>query len=192
MLFRSLRHKYPFPTVWTDKDPDPLKCLQGWLKGGDDALFRACGTLGLSPYLRLVCRHDGPTVVLDRMVDLEGMGYDSDIGWMLLSEGRGPRLISKFFGEDPEAQWRRWKSSRDDDDLNEGIPKLEVHWVTETQTWNGTTTQYISLGNQPTLGHFYASVCLLVGVGPPGKRVIEEKTVEEQEEGELAGTKEGN
>ena len=172
----GLRHKYPFPAAWAPRSPEPLESLKGWLKGGDDALFRACGASGLSPYLRLVYEGDGYDVddlkiVVDCMPTLEGVEYGLERA--LLHEERGTVIISTFFCE--ESQIVSNDSGKKKANIMSrkysGERMLEVSWVTEIDSWNTMTAQYIAMGNEPSLSNFYLSVCLLVEVGPPGARV---------------------
>ena len=62
------------------------------------------------------------------------------------------------------------ESEEDFDEYGE-YPGLEVYWVTESAKWNALTMQYVAMGNEATLAHAYMEVCMLVEVGPPGKRV---------------------
>ena len=166
----GLRHKYPFETRG-GTDASPLKRLRKWLKGGDDALFRACGALGLAPYFRLVITGDDTSVLVSRVPDPDDLGQDMTHEYIALDQYNGVRLLSKSFGEKP---------ARDEDDESEEeydeygeYPGLEVYWVTESTEWNALTMEYVAMGNEATLAHAYMEVCMLVEVGPPGKRVPE-------------------
>ncbi len=61
-----------------DGDSNPLDALQGWLKGGDNALFSACTDLGLKPLLRLVYEDDDEEPIFPILLrePIEVSGYD--------------------------------------------------------------------------------------------------------------------
>ncbi|KAI1787739.1 hypothetical protein LXA43DRAFT_1098017 [Ganoderma leucocontextum] len=54
----GLQHQYPLLRSWTCGDSNPLEALQGWLKGSDAALFRACTEQRLTPLLRIVLEEE--------------------------------------------------------------------------------------------------------------------------------------
>ena len=171
MLGFGLRHMYPFPTVWSYGDEDPLSSLGDCLKGGDDALFEACSALGLSPYLHLFYEDCGESIMMDGMVDFgqEAVGEDISLESALLDDG-GTAVRSTFFSTESyerELARHKWpweKEDRDDD-------KMDVYWVTETESWNGPRTQYLATGNEAALDYLYMSICLLARIGPSGRRI---------------------
>ncbi len=51
-------------------------------------------------------------------------------------------------------------------------PRLDVfvHWVTKQTPYNAFKSHFVTYGNEPSLSHDYGRVCLIVNVGPPGRR----------------------
>ncbi|KAI0806609.1 hypothetical protein C8Q74DRAFT_1188007 [Fomes fomentarius] len=169
----ELRHRYPFPKSWQGSDPDPLDQLHnGWLKGGDWALYNACKELGLKPLLRLV--YDGVVgcIILDEMLDCEGrhmVGNDED----LLAEG-GRVVIEGGFASSSDKIESQLDEARNlyGDDVATSV----VHWVTSraiTQRWYIQSGVYMTYGNEASVEYLYAP-CLVVEVGPLGKKFEKE------------------
>ena len=163
----GLRHLYPFG------NRDPLGPLyNGWLKGGDWALYEACEALGFEPYLRLVWESDyygSPDIIMDDMsFDLDFV-EDEGPGESLLRQG-GSILVKKGFGDDEEPE----KRNEDEDEDDEEWPKVVVHWVTDGVQWDTLGTDFIGYGNEASIDCLYMKVCLMVEVGPPGTRIPDE------------------
>ncbi|RDX41896.1 hypothetical protein OH76DRAFT_1449067 [Lentinus brumalis] len=166
----GLRHGYPFPKLWDSMMSDPLECLQRWLKGSDHSLFQACTEVGLEPLLRLI--HDGNeyTVLLDGMVDLADDLEDGESAErVLIHEGGGIVVKSLNFEDDSDDG-----SDESDDDTDcgcSGHETLEVYWVTEWGSSNGVCSERVTYGNEASIEHIYADVCLIVEVGAAADRV---------------------
>ena len=175
----GLRHRYPFPKIWEsgcaytkrEADPNPLVCLREWLKGGDDALLSACRDLGLKPYLRVLFNGDEQDVLLDRMVDFDDWARDCYVETALLDEHKHAQLLaSNYFGVEPK-QYDSYERPRRGERHSR---TLTVHWITQAERWNGLAAHYVAMGNEASLQHLYASVCLLVEIGCSGQRVPNE------------------
>ena len=185
----GLRHQYPFPKIWEGRwmpgregkaDPNPLECLPDWLKGGDDALFGACMALGLKPCLRIVISGVRQDVLLDRMTDLDGETYGFSVEMAVMDEQKNAQFLDNtFFGEDPNGHCDDDHDCGHDHDLYEGYPKIMVYWMTHTEKWNGLASHYVAMGNEASLEHLYARICLLVEVGPPEQRAGQKQAQQE-------------
>ncbi len=161
----------------SSNDPDTLEQLRnGWLKGGDWALYNACNELGLKPLLRLV--YDGAVgapIILDSMLDWEGRDMvPHDSAGDLLAEGGGMVIEGGFESN----------SDQIEDQLDEVrnfygdyVATLVVHWVRNQATAQSRYVQsgaYLTYGNEASIHYLYAKCCLVVDIGPQGKRCEEE------------------
>ena len=66
-----------------------------------------------------------------------------------------------------------------DHDRYEGYPKIMAYWMTHTEKWNGLASHYVAMGNEASLEHLYARICLLVEVGPPEQRAGQKQAQQE-------------
>ena len=116
--------------------------------------------------------------MLDVEVDLLGDARARSLNGLSTEEGRD--------GEEEEHEVRKYKNGFLFYGRYKPYDKLTVHWVTEAKEWNGLRTAFIApMGNEPILSHYYIAVCLLIAVGPPGKRVlVKEDSVEDAKSGE--------
>ena len=157
----SLRHDYPLPYVWTVGMIDPLENLKAWLKGSDALLFRTCTELGVRPLLRLVSEDMESEIMLDYMVELDG--YD-----IVNTESEIRRyndavvLRSMGFTGDARTPSRTFEQGWGEE--------LTVHWVTRGRFGEDPCSPYAAYGNEPSLSWLYMRVCLLVKIGPYGRR----------------------
>ncbi|PIL33341.1 hypothetical protein GSI_04792 [Ganoderma sinense ZZ0214-1] len=173
-LGSGLRHTYPLPYVCTRGRDDPLDSLEGWLKGSDALLFRTCGALGVRPLLRLVSERTDSEVMLDRMVEFSGFDI-SDTETELRTYEGAVVLRSFGFTGNRRKPWARTTARGYEEELS-------VHWVTRGGFGEGPCSPYAAYGNEPWLGWLYMRVCLIVKIGPYGRR---------SEEGEDMGDEEG-
>lgn len=125
--------------------------LKECLKGID----ATCTDLSLDTSLKLLYEDSKAEVLLDDYVPLEH--------WVVY--------------EDSEALWYDlWKSyngvlvrpSSYDKDRFE--PDINLVWVTERTAYNQLKLYFGAYGNEPTTSYTYAQFCLIVKVGPHGKR----------------------
>lgn len=153
----GLRHGYPV-NVKTD-----LKKLIDCLKGGDAIIHKVCTQLSLDTSLKVIYRDKGykHDIMLSRVANLSG-AYMEDPLSSELQEHFGGRLVHSLGHAPPKAH--RWQSRVADQ------KPVEVYWVTEMTTFTSVKEQFIAYGNEASLGHCYGYVCLLVNVGPAGKR----------------------
>ncbi|PIL22770.1 hypothetical protein GSI_15464 [Ganoderma sinense ZZ0214-1] len=186
----GLQHQYPLPKSWIDGDSNPLEALQGWLKGGDAALFSACKDLGLKPQLYLVYENDNYEPILPILLKqaIEVSEYDMEndsVTDVILRQWGGLVMLyhSLFSDSVPEKVCddgkRRKYLQRLEDTYGygyrvketAGLPSKTVHMVTEMTTFNELkSTMVVDMGNEAGLCHMYKYVCLIVDVGPAGKR----------------------
>jgi len=165
----GLFHEYPF-----ESEPE-LERIAEVLKGSDAALMQACRALGLSCVLN-VCYQDeedeNRTVALcDFAPNLDGDLLESEIWEHLKNEcGRGVWLANSDTDTDDEAYAEA--EEIDLDSRGADLPSLDVfvHWVTKQTPYNAFKSHFVTYGNEPSLSHDYGRVCLIVNVGPPGRR----------------------
>jgi len=162
----GLFHEYPF-----ESKPN-LERIAEVLKGSDATLMQACRALGLTCILK-VCYQDFDAVALcDYVPDLDG-DYVEDSLWSYLKDQGGERVMlanSDFDKGVKEAEEIDLENGDDDDD--DESPRFDafVHWVTKQTPHNAFESHYIAYGNEAHVSHGYGRVCLIVSVGPPGRR----------------------
>lgn len=175
----GLFHEYPF-----NSEPN-LRRIAEVLKGSDATIMQACRAFGLDCVLN-VCYQDqyddeDRTVALCPFVpNIDGdflqtalWEYLKDLPGVMIAnsdsddEGKGKKMIEvdgkKEEGEGEEIDL----DSRDDE-----LPSIDVfvHWVTKQTAYNAFESHMVTYGNEPSLSHNYGKVCLIVSVGPPGRR----------------------
>ncbi|KAI0355263.1 hypothetical protein OH77DRAFT_1403728 [Trametes cingulata] len=163
----GLRHLYPLPTSFDAHEDTTLEMLKDMLKGVDAALFRACEELVAAPTLYAV---------------FEAHSQMSEDGRRALVAC--PRIV-KFHSHDTEEDpplWEklcnRWDGvlinfPPDELEATEGhtVPRnWTVYWVTPLSEANRVKTRFAAYGNEPMIGYLYQRICMLVNVGPPGRR----------------------
>jgi hypothetical protein len=47
---------------------------------------------------------------------------------------------------------------------------MEVYWITEMRTFT-IKDKFVAWGNEPSMGHCYGNICLVVRVGPANERI---------------------
>ncbi|KAH9923766.1 uncharacterized protein BXZ73DRAFT_50793 [Epithele typhae] len=202
----GLRHKYPFPRAWkaVKGAPDPLERLSGWLKGGDAALKLAVEGVGLKPHLRYVVHSTSRRILLKQMVVLPtDCVQEEPLEVQFTWRNYGGQLIKEaFFGAAPapapkcppgEAGFygggfmdTYCDEDEDEEEEEEGYRRkdaassIEIHWITPTEAWNGTSAPFLAYGNQASLDYWYASVCILVKIGPADDRGVRPRAVVER------------
>ncbi|KAH9923769.1 uncharacterized protein BXZ73DRAFT_79453 [Epithele typhae] len=199
----GLRHKYPFPRAWkaVKGAPDPLESLRGWLKGGDAALKLAVEGVGLEPRLRYVVFGSERKILLQKMVvtPTEGVEEESLEEQLMWRQNGGKLIKDAFFGAAPrpapkcppgedgfygggyvDGYYGDDGEEDDEDEDGEGRRSVEINWITPTEAWNGTSAAFLAYGNQASLDYWYASVCILVKIGPAGDRGVRPRAVVER------------
>lgn len=167
----GLSHEYPFKS-----DPD-LKSLTEVLKGSDATIMQACRAFGLGCVLRICYEGGNRALALCTSVpDLDDGFIDEDL-FDYLKGCRGVTLANRDSDNDKHTSIGeeidldnydnrgKFESARDRTPLN-----VFVHWVTKQSAHNAFKTQFVAYGNEPSMGHGYGRVCLIVSVGPPGRR----------------------
>lgn len=137
-----------------------LQYLLECLKGSDATLYRVCQELGLSAQFNLVYeeRDESGAVLCNTLpVELEGAYVEMNL-LTLIREEHGGKMIERI------------DDYYDDDDSEEGGVDMEVFWVTELSKLTKVKNNYIAYGNEPSIGYIYGYGCLVVKVGPFGKR----------------------
>ncbi|KAI0669336.1 hypothetical protein C8Q78DRAFT_977857 [Trametes maxima] len=168
MLGFGLRHLYPLPTSFDAHEDTTLVTLKDKLKGVDAALFRACTELLASPALYAVFEAHSQAGVGGRRALVAC-----------------PRVV-KFHSHDTEDEPPVWeKLCRHWDGVLINFPPEEletagvsatavrnwtVHWVTPMSELNRVKTRFAAYGNEPMIGYLYQRICMLVKVGPAGRR----------------------
>ncbi|KAI1787706.1 hypothetical protein LXA43DRAFT_950863 [Ganoderma leucocontextum] len=186
----GLQHQYPLPKAWTVGDDNPLDALQGWLKGSDAALFRACTEHGLTPLLRLV--YEDMDGVVTPILSTEAIQpvdcKQDDDGLTELCEARPvevmfrrPLLPDTTEPSTEESAYIQRFGERWGWQNGEGnhLAARTVDMVTDIASFNQIKgTRVVSIGNGAETERMYMDVCLIVEVGPAGKR----RNVDEIEE----------
>ncbi|KAI1782134.1 hypothetical protein LXA43DRAFT_977716 [Ganoderma leucocontextum] len=104
----GLQHQYPLPS-------NPLEALQGWLKGSDGALFRACTEQRLTPLLRIVLEEETghgtvTPILLTEAVELGEYDLEEDDPIEVICRDWGGVVVfcrSLLDGSAPTKEWKR-------------------------------------------------------------------------------------
>lgn len=152
----GLRHEYPIELK--PEKADTLRYLASCLKGSDAVLMKACRELGLVAALKLTYASDGYhtnyEVIIDREPDIDGQFLGED-DYPLHHYLQGYYRAS-LIKVDPEDEYSELA--------------FPVHWVTERTDHNALKSTFAAYGNQSQSGHAYGWFCLVVNMGPVGKR----------------------
>ncbi|KAI0369404.1 hypothetical protein BV20DRAFT_946141 [Pilatotrama ljubarskyi] len=179
-----LRHIYPLPRTWDEKDGEPLQIVGQVLKGSDAALYHACSALGLNPRLRLIARTNGGwlPVMLGRMAPFQDSEVDDEEGLILSSEDAEAYKDTEFAfsGEDVGDELRRSCEEGYRGATQAALDRYEercgkahpIYWVAKCEPGDNPVTAqpYVSYGNEASLFYLYVSVCLVADVAVPEKR----------------------
>ena len=133
--------------------------LADCLKGCDAIIQSVCHQLSLKTSLRLVYEHKEleDFAMIDHFHTFSPWDSVETLGYEL--EKGGGMYISK-----PEPITIEKQNYYADD---------EVIWITDLMEYTRTkVTCNVVLGNEPSLGYIYGTVCLIVDMGPVGKRTI--------------------
>ena len=185
----GLLHGYPFPKVWENRDDDPLDLLKRWLKGSDRSLFEACQGLGLQPLLRLIHYGDVYDVLLRYMVEFEDLDeQEQDADRLLVERYGGVVVLKKEFEVPDTGDQSKTRSSKTKEDCSSEsedsevesdeseVEQIELHWVTDTARSDCVRSVRVWYGNEPSLDHIYAYVCLIVKVAAAPERIQRSKS----------------
>lgn len=155
----GLRHEYPVNTK-TD-----LKNLIRCLKGSDAVIYKVCVQLSLDASLMVMYRDDDydHDIMVGQVANLQGAYMDECLSWEL-RDGFGGRLVHSLGRPAPPTY--DWENRRDAKDWK----PIEIYWVTDMTALTSVREEFIAYGNEASLEHCYGRVCLLVGMGPFGKR----------------------
>ncbi len=162
----GLRHPYSLPTTFDPHDDDTLEDLKHRLKGADAALFSACISHCLAPSLYTVYE------------EIHG-----DVSRILVACPRVAKISTHDHDHDEEV-WKKLCRQFDGfvvnpsqaviDSLAPGgdgpIARRRVHWVTPLSQVNRVKTRFAAYANAPMMGYLYQRICILVAVGPAGRR----------------------
>jgi hypothetical protein len=146
-------HKYPFSQASTR-----LSDLDGYLKGTDAAIKRACDSLSLAVAVKAVYREDSGSdgaVLLDHFVDFGDQEVDSHMVEYLQENERG--VVVYNVGEIPRTL-----------DAGDETP---IMWVKPLAKTNPFTSSYLHYGNEATIKYVYGEICLVAKVPPAQERV---------------------
>ncbi|KAI0789707.1 hypothetical protein C8Q75DRAFT_718158 [Abortiporus biennis] len=155
------------------KERSSMKTILEGLKGSDSSIAFVCRKLSLPISAQLLYSEDdfsSYNVLLDSTPTLpdqdDGTEYDlipyfiNDWDGMLMEECDSSGHVTKSI-EGYEYMI----------DGLEGEPEcVQVFWVTEKTKNTGYETSYLYYGNESSVEYIYASVCLLVEIGPAGSR----------------------
>jgi hypothetical protein len=100
-------------------------------------------------------------IMIDRVANLEGAYMDECLSW---------ELRRHFGGSVVHSLGRPAPQTYDWEERAPGWKPVEIYWITEMTTFTSVKEEYIAYGNEASLEHCYGHVCLVVNVGPAGKR----------------------
>jgi len=152
-------HEYPVSKE-EEKDDDFFGYLTDRLKGRDALVMKACRDLHLPASIQAVYEDDNHEVEVLCASVCEPGHYNEEYGpelWEYIKNRARGKVISV----------QRPATGCDDDEPEVDFP---VHWVTEKTVFNEIKSEFAMYGNSPDLLYLYGKMCLIVKVGPPGKR----------------------
>jgi len=153
----GLFHEYPF-----ESEPK-LERIAEVLKGSDATLMQACRALGLTCVLNVCYQdeqdEDRAVALCDYVPKLGSYGYVEDALWEYVKLLGSRRKVIAANSDSDQATWMEAEEI-----------DVFVHWVTKQTPYNAFESHFIKYGNQASLSHDYGRVCLIVSVGPPGRR----------------------
>ncbi|KAI0768506.1 hypothetical protein BD413DRAFT_605304 [Trametes elegans] len=185
----GLRHLYPLPTTFAPGEEDTtLAALVGKLKGTDAALFRACAELlaPRAPALYAVLEAHGEVgadgrralVACPRVVVFHSHNEDEEPPvWEKLCRNWGGVLLNYPPGElsaSASATAAAAAAAAAGAGSSASVRNWTVHWVTPLSGANRVKMRVATYGNEPMIGYLYQRICILVNVGPAGRRACEE------------------
>lgn len=139
-----------------------------YLKGSDDVIKRVCNRLSLELSLRAIYMDTPRPIMMDFIPDISDvMVGQTGLSEVLCDSGRGGIVIYNYGEKVPEDDDGPIKNSR------------EVLWITPLNANTQCETMYVAYGNQAGIGYAYANICLMVRIGPAGRR----ETVDDDSEG---------
>ncbi|KAH9910644.1 hypothetical protein B0H21DRAFT_714459 [Amylocystis lapponica] len=165
-LMFGLRHQYPvdLDTYYPRRDNKAaLQAMVAYLKGSDAAILRVCRELVLKISLQLVFEDEVEgyrdeqgrykpaklLVACDQVVNLASDSAGDSELFDLLRECYDGKLLTSY--EDDKAD-------------------IDVLWATRLPKFNRLKAMYPAYGNEASLQHTYAHLCLLVDIGEVAKR----------------------
>ncbi|RPD63027.1 hypothetical protein L227DRAFT_561772 [Lentinus tigrinus ALCF2SS1-6] len=162
----GLRHLYPLPTTFHPQVDDTLEVLKQRLKGADEALFRACTARCLVPVLYTIFEdtegNSRALVACPRVAKISTHDQDHDEEvWKILCRHFDGLLIN------PSQTIVDSLASSGDGPI---ASRRHVNWITPLSQANRVKTRFAAYGNEPMMGYLYQRICMLVSVGPPGRR----------------------
>ncbi|KAH8088919.1 hypothetical protein BXZ70DRAFT_1011431 [Cristinia sonorae] len=173
----GLQHEYPLGRLGTECHRKVyLQRYRDLLKGPDAELMRAASQLSLDATLNLRYLYDNDhpksTNVLCNFIPPESdKEIEDDYTIYLQYELDAPEISSRML-YDPEEKQHPWEAEWEERNGQEYLPnesKFWVNWVTPVAN-NKHRTTFMAYGNEPVLTHEYGQLCLVIQVGPFGKR----------------------
>lgn len=163
LLGFGLRRQYPID----QQKYDPLKKLYRHLKGSDALLLQICREFSLEANLMIFYPDtDGGSlgVLLEHPPTLD-MSMDKTVE-DALSDNPGLGFVESVAAPIDEPA----KDDTEEDEDDHGYSDT-VHWVTDAAADHSRLeTGYVAYGNDACMSYVYGNVCLVVTIGPHGKR----------------------
>jgi hypothetical protein len=132
----GLRYSYPVH--------DTIRHLIDCLKGSDAVIKKVCSELNLHCSLQVVYATGEGAALSDDIIDLSSDTIEDELIYCLQMSHHAVRLI------DNDKDYIHWGMVR------------RVWWVTESTPFTTAPTSYLCYGNEPSLGHAYGEVSLIV------------------------------
>lgn len=152
LLGFGLQHEYPVNERTRVSD---LLCN---LKGSDAVVRRVCEQLSLAAELKFIYKDDdgGPSMLSSRFIDLSRSCEVEDLKDELRGRG-GITICDQTPGHIEDMEY--------DGDV-------AVYWLNELTDTTCMKGMFVAHGNEASLEHYYASICLIVKVGHPGENRV--------------------
>lgn len=165
LLGFGLSFMYPIEVTPGHK---PLRDLHSRLKGSDAVINRVCDQLSLTASLKAIYVDNVETeegwvshhVMVDEITSLDDMRMDEGIAYCLSYKPHNGKVIYDLGKSVP----RDWRGPMD------ASQTAAVLWITPLTEYSHFDSPCVAYGNEPSVGHIYGDICLVVEVGSVGRR----------------------
>jgi hypothetical protein len=158
---------FMYPLMGTG-NKTPLRDLHSRLKGSDAVIKRVCDQLSLNTSLKAIyVDNDVETkkgivdhhIMVDEITSMADWQIDERMAYFLRQKPHYGKVIYDIGESAPFDYHGPLKASE----------TAAVLWITPLTNYSHFDSPYIAYGNEPSVGHIYGDVCLIVEVGPVGQ-----------------------